>query len=80
MSNCSLSFRREPKTRALLAFCDAIVDIVQAGGDQGMPGGTLYAALMTYGVTLEQFESIMRALVDTKQVEKRGQLYFGRGK
>lgn len=67
----------DTKKRALLALCDAIVDIVRAGGDRGVPGGTLYAALMTHGCTLDQFEGIMRALVATSKVEKRGQLYFG---
>lgn len=63
-----------------LALCDAVADIVQAGGDQGVPGGTLYAALMAHGCTLEQFEGVMRALVATRLVEKRGQLYFEKGK
>lgn len=67
----------DQKKRALLAVCNAIVESVQASGRDGVPGGTLYAALMTLGCTLEQFEGIMRALVTMRRVEKRGQLYFG---
>jgi hypothetical protein len=56
--------------------CDAIISAVEASGSQGAPGGTLYAALMTYGFSLEQFEAIMGSLVRVGELEKRGQLYF----
>jgi hypothetical protein len=64
--------------RALLAVADAVADIVKAGGKLGTPGGTLYAALMTHGCTLEQFEMLMKVLVDAGKLEKRGQLYFAK--
>jgi len=41
-------------------------------------GGTLYAVLMTYGCTMEQFEQLTSALVAAGKLEKRGQLYFAR--
>jgi hypothetical protein len=66
------------KKRALLALCDAIVDVVQRGGEWGVPGGTIYVALMAHGCSLEQFEGIMRALVTMQKVERRGDVYFGR--
>ena len=64
--------------RALLAICDAVVAAVRAGGTLGTPGGTLYAVLMTYGCTMEQFEQLTTALVAAGKLEKRGQLYFAR--
>ena len=42
----------------------------------GVPGGTLYAALMAHGCQLHQFEQIMAALVNSGVVTKRGELYF----
>jgi len=57
---------------------DAVVDSVRAGGPLGVPGGTLYATLMTYGCTLSQYEQIMGALVSAGRLEKRGELYFAK--
>lgn len=62
----------------LKAICDAIIESVKAGGPLGTPGGTLYAALMAQGCTLQQFEQIMAALVSAGKLEKRGELYFAR--
>jgi len=59
--------------------CDAVIDSVAAGGKLGTPAGTLYAALMTQGCTLEQFDRLMGGLVDIGKLEKRGDLYFVKG-
>jgi hypothetical protein len=64
------------KTTAVLAIAKAIIETIQAGGPMGTPGGMLYAALMTYGCDLRQFEGIMSGLVSANLVEKRGNLYF----
>ena len=58
--------------------CDAVIESVALAGSQGAPAGPLYAALMQYGFTLEQFERIMGALVRIGELEKRGQLYYRR--
>ena len=63
-------------TTLLRAIARAVIEAVRAGGDHGAPGGTLYAALMTQGCTLEQFEQIMGALCDAGALAKRGHLYF----
>lgn len=61
---------------ALRQIFDAIVETVRAGGYEGAPGGILYATLMQYGCSLDQFETIMRTLVRIGRLSKRGQLYF----
>ena len=61
---------------ALRQILDALVDVVAASGKLGTPGGTLYAALMTHGCSLEQFEQVMSALIAAKKLTKRGELYF----
>jgi hypothetical protein len=71
-----MTMTRTKATRALIAVCDAIVEAIKAAGDDGAPGGVLYAALMTHGMTLSQFEYVMNALVRAKRVTRRGQLYF----
>jgi len=62
--------------QALKAIGDGIVDAVRAAGPMGCPGGTLYAALMTQGCTLQQFESIMSGLVRAGKLRKSNNLYF----
>ena len=66
----------DQKTEAVKAIFDAVVESVKEAGPMGAPGGSLYAALMTYGFTLNQFEAIMDALIRIGKLEKRGQLYF----
>ncbi len=60
------------RTARLLAFA-----VVAAVNDcpEGVPGGSLYAALMKKGCTLPQFEQIMGALTETGLVRKHGELY-----
>ena len=65
------------EAQALKAIAGIIVETVNET-PEGAPGGTLYAALMTIGISLEQFEQIMAALVNLGLVRKSGQLYFAR--
>ena len=62
--------------QALKEICDALVDLVKAAGPLGAPAGHLYATLMALGCSLEQFESLMGALVKVGKLRKRGNLYF----
>ena len=66
----------EQAKAALKAIADAVIDVVRQAGPLGCPGGTLYAALMTYGASLEQYEQFMSVLVLTGKLTKRGDLYF----
>ena len=58
---------------------EAIIETVKETGSMGAPGGSLYAAMMTHGFSLSQFEQIMSGLVNAGMLTKRGQLYFVAG-
>lgn len=58
------------------AILDAVVESVAVAGSQGAPGGVLYSALMAHGCSLNQFQSIMGALVSTGKLRQEGNLYF----
>ncbi len=60
---------------ALKQICDAVIDTVKQSGPMGAPGGILYAALMAYGCSLSQFESLMGALVRAGKLTKHGDCY-----
>ena len=63
--------------KAYLAIADGVVDSIKEGdpNDMGVPGGTIYAALMAQGCTLQQYEQLMGLLVDAGKVTREGQLY-----
>jgi len=60
---------------ALKALADAIIESVRAAGPLGAPGGHLYAALMTYGIDLNQFNQIMSGLCRVGVLRKQGECY-----
>ena len=62
--------------RALLLVAESVIEAVKVAGDQGAPGGYIYAAMMGHGCSLQQFESIMSCLCRTGKLRKSGQLYF----
>ena len=64
---------------ALKAVAKAITEAVAIAGPLGAPGGHLYAALMSAGCTLNQFEQIMSGLVSAGVLTKRGECYFVKG-
>lgn len=61
---------------ALRMILDAVVESVSEAGELGAPGGVVYAALMAHGVTLQQYEGIMGALVRAGRLRRSGELYF----
>jgi hypothetical protein len=61
---------------ALLKLTDGLIEIIKDAGPQGAPAGPMYAALMSGGMTLEQFECIMGVLVSAGRLRKQGHLYF----
>lgn len=66
----------QQQVNALRLIVSAIVDAVKAAGPIGAPGGVLYAALMTHGVTLEQFEKLMSGLVHANLLRRQGDCYL----
>lgn len=61
---------------AIAQLLSAIAETVADSGEQGAPGGVLYAALMHVGVTLSQFDALMGVLVASGRMQKIGDLYF----
>lgn len=58
------------------AIALAIVDTVREMGSHGAPGGVLYAALMSVGLSLESFQTLMGALVEAGVLRQEGHQYF----
>jgi len=69
----------QEQIRALRAVADAIIESIDLAGPQGAPAGVMYAALMSYGITLSQFEQIMAGLCGAGKLRKSGHLYFVAG-
>ena len=67
---------RKEQLIAFVELCDAVVSTVKETGPQGAPAGSLYAALMSGGATLQQFEQFMSVLVRAGRLRKSGDLYF----
>lgn len=53
----------------------AILEAVQAGGEMGAPGGTLYAVGLGQECTWSQFEQIMDGMVRANVLTKDGDCY-----
>lgn len=66
----------QAQLQTLHQLLNAVVETVRETGDHGAPGGVLYAALMNVGITLEQFETLMGALVEAGKLRRSGNLYF----
>ena len=59
---------------AVKRIANAVIEVVNET-PSGAPGGYLYAALMQY-LSLAEFESLMRVLVEAGRITRRGDLYF----
>ena len=64
------------QAKALKLIVTSVVDTVRESGDMGAPSGPMYAALMSQGCTLNQYQSLMGALVRTGKLRQEGDLYF----
>jgi hypothetical protein len=58
----------------LRRIADAIIAVVNET-PHGAPGGVMYAAVMEY-MSITQFQTMMRVLVEAGRITKRGNLYF----
>ncbi len=70
----------QEQIKAIREVAGAIIDTVKASEPLGAPGGTMYAALMAHGCTIQQFEQIMGGLVRANLLRKQGEVYHIAGK
>jgi len=61
---------------ALALIVKAVVDTIRETGTHGAPSGVMYAALMSQGCSLNQYQSLMSALVNSGKIRQDGDLYF----
>lgn len=66
----------DKQREALRLVVAATLDAVKAAMPKGAPGGIIYAGLMEQGCTLNQYTSLMAALVRTGKLRQDGELYF----
>ena len=64
------------KVEAMASLYAIIVEAVKDMGPMGAPSGPMYAALMTTGMTLDQYQTIMDGLVAAGKLKRRGHVYF----
>ena len=65
----------DKQRKAILAVVSAIQEAVDAS-PQGLPTGHLDATLMTFGCTLQQYESIIGTMVGVGQIRKVGHVLY----
>lgn len=63
------------RTELMAELGETIRQACDAGGPMGAPGGILYAAMMQYGITLEQFYMLMSYCVHAGLVRLDGECY-----
>lgn len=63
-----------PQVQRALLMAAAILDTIREMGDEGVPAGHLYAAVMGR-ISIDAFEGIMAVLVGSHKVRKVGQVY-----
>jgi hypothetical protein len=64
------------RNRAAATAIAAILKIVEESGPNGAPAGPMYAAMMTVGCTLEQFQGMMGTLVAAGLLRLSHHCYF----
>lgn len=65
-----------PTRKAIELVNDVVVDTVKEAGPTGAPAGPMYLAFAQAGWSLEAFERMMTALVESGRLTKRGHCYF----
>jgi hypothetical protein len=67
---------RDKAVAAVRAIADAIVEAVGVAGKAGAPSGHVYAALMSVGISYDQYCSFIRALIASGKIRQAGNLLF----
>lgn len=65
----------DKRVAALRALLQAIEEACKVAGPMGAPGGVMYAALMSYGITLNQFYQLTGALIRAGKITQQGDCY-----
>jgi hypothetical protein len=60
---------------ALITVSLGVIEAVEAAGEQGAPGGVLYAAMQAHGASLSQFQSLMLTLTNPGYLVLDGDCY-----
>lgn len=61
---------------ALIKIMTALTAAVKEAGEQGAPSGPMYAAVMTHGVSLEQYQRMMGVLVNAGILRLSNHVYY----
>lgn len=61
--------------QAILDVCKIVLLTVKAAGNDGAPAGPMYAACM-HTMSLESFNKLTSALVQSGYMKKQGHLFF----
>jgi predicted transcriptional regulator len=67
--------RARQVVEAIAAVTEAIVETIAESNGVGVPGGLIYMALMSYGISLNTFESLMAGLTHAGLVVRSGHRY-----
>lgn len=65
----------DAQMQAIVGIVTTIIHTVQEAGPIGAPGGVIYAAMMAHGLSLGQYEALMRLAVRSGKIALRGQCY-----
>ena len=60
-------------------LADALLEAVKEAGAEGAPEGPMYAAFMSYGVSLEMFTRIVDALIAVGKLRRSGHVLYAVG-
>ena len=61
---------------AMAAVVQAVLDTIRQSGPNGAPSGVMYAALSAHGMTLQNYQAMMGALVRVGKVTLEHDCYF----
>jgi hypothetical protein len=59
-------------TDILKKTTDTVLEAIQSTGEAGIPSGTLYAMLMTWGCTLEVYNHLIGILKEAGKITEDG--------
>jgi len=63
------------KAAVIINLMQTIAECIK-GHTNGLPSGVLYSQLMCFGITLQQYDNLINAYVNSGVVKKKGNLLF----